>query len=211
MLATRNRGKLDELRSLFATLGIRVSDLGDEGIVENSRAEEGIESFATFEANAISKARYYSAMLPGRSVIADDSGLVVGMLGGEPGVRSRRWSGRTDLHGRALDLANNALLVSRLTGIAERSARFVCCAAWCDGVDCYVGSGEVRGRIVDDARGAHGFGYDPHFFVEELSCTLAEATTSEKGRVSHRGRALVALLNVLRLRGVLPADDTPRV
>lgn len=198
VLASRNEGKLRELRALFRTRGIAVEDLRDAGVVEDSVAEEAIESYATFEENALAKAAYFSERLPGRIVVADDSGLAVTALAGLPGVRSKRWSASPSLDGARLDTANNTRLLDRLGGVADRSARFVCAAAWCDGVNRVVERGEVRGRIVNEARGEHGFGYDPHFFVDELGMTMAEATVAEKERVSHRGRAFEALLDALR-------------
>ena len=203
ILASRNAGKLRELRALFATHAIAVIDLREARVEEDAVAEDAIEAYETFEENARAKARYFSARLPGRIVIADDSGLAVDALRGEPGVRSKRWSGRLDVSGAALDASNNALLRWRLGGAMERGARFVCAAAWCDGASELVVRGEVLGHIVDEARGSHGFGYDPHMFVDELGMTLAEATVSEKARVSHRGRAFERLLHLLRARGAL--------
>jgi XTP/dITP diphosphohydrolase len=201
ILASRNPGKLRELRALFATHSIDVIDLREAGVIEDPVAEDAVEAFDTFEENALAKARYFSACLPGRIVVADDSGLAVDALNGEPGVRSKRWSGRTDLRGAQLDASNNALLLSRLEGVIERGARFVCAAAWCDGTTEVVVRGEVRGHIVNEARGTHGFGYDPHVFIDELGMTLAEATVSQKEQVSHRGRAFVRLLDALHARG----------
>ncbi|MEP6730395.1 MAG: RdgB/HAM1 family non-canonical purine NTP pyrophosphatase [bacterium] len=203
ILASRNVGKLRELRALFASHAISVIDLREAGVAEDAIAEEAIEAFDTFEENALAKARYFAARLPGRIVVADDSGLSVDALRGEPGVRSKRWSGRTDVHGAALDAANNALLLSRLHDSAQRDARFVCAAAWCDGVSELVVRGEVHGHIVNEPRGTHGFGYDPHVFIDELGMTLAEATVSEKEQVSHRGRAFVRLFETLRMRGMV--------
>jgi XTP/dITP diphosphohydrolase len=200
VLATRNVGKLRELRALFADEGIDVIDLNEAGVPE-TREEEGLEVFDTFEENALAKARHFSARLPGRVVVADDSGLAVDALRGEPGVRSKRWSGRSDLEGPALDASNNALLLERLEGVVDRSARFVCVAALCDGERELAVRGEVSGRIVEEPRGREGFGYDPHFHVDELGLTLSEATVSEKQGVSHRGRAFSALLAVVRSRG----------
>lgn len=197
MLATRNAGKLLELRALFATHGIGVVDLRDVGIAEDADAEEHIESFETFEENALAKARYFSAQLPGRIVVADDSGLAVDALGGAPGVRSKRWSADAGDHGADIDAANNARLVRELRDADRRTARFVCAAAYCDGARELVVRGEVLGTIIDEARGSHGFGYDPHFLVDELGMTLAEATVAEKERVSHRARAFVRLLDVV--------------
>lgn len=201
VLASRNPGKLRELRALFASHAIDVIDLRQAGVDEDPVAEGAVEAYDTFEENALAKARYFSARLSGRVVVADDSGLAVDALHGEPGVRSKRWSGGTDLHGAALDASNNALLLSRLGGAAERGARFVCAAAWRDGGSELVVRGEVRGHIVTDGRGTHGFGYDPHMFIDELGMTLAEANVPEKERVSHRGRAFRRLLAALRARG----------
>jgi XTP/dITP diphosphohydrolase len=200
ILATRNVGKVRELRALFHDADIDVIDLDEAGLEERAE-EEGIEVYETFEENALAKARYYSARADGRPVVADDSGLEVLALGGEPGVRSKRWSGRDDLDGPALDAANNALLMARMQGVADRGARFVCAAAWCGGADSLVVRGEVPGAILVAPSGRHGFGYDPYFFVAELGRTLADATIAEKQRVSHRGRAFAALLEALARRG----------
>ena len=203
VLATRNAGKVRELRALFADAGIDVIDLREAGIAE-SAAEEDLEAFATFEENALAKARYFSAHAGGRTVVADDSGLEVFALGGAPGVLSKRWSGRTDLDGAALDAENNALLVAKVAGVTDRRARFVCAAAWHPGAvggEPIVVRGEVGGTIVDRPLGTHGFGYDPHFLSTELGLTLGEATIAEKQRVSHRGRAMGALLSAVRARG----------
>jgi len=199
VLATRNVGKLRELRPLFADAGIAVIDLAEAGIPASPEEEE-LECFETFEENALAKARWFARRVQGVPVIADDSGLEVMSLGGAPGVRSKRWSGRIDLTGAALDTANNALLVQRLRGVRDRRAKFVCAAAWCDGSREVVVRGETAGLIVGDgeARGEHGFGYDPLFQSDELGVTLAEATVAEKQAVSHRARAFAELL--LRLR-----------
>jgi XTP/dITP diphosphohydrolase len=202
VLATRSEGKLRELRPIFESYGVSVIDLAQAGVPESSE-ESDIESFDGFEENALAKARYFFERCGGADVFADDSGLVVDALGGEPGVRSKRWSGRVDLHGAALDRANNAQLLARLAGISERQARFVCAAAWRGTAGELVTRGEVPGRIVDAGSGSHGFGYDPHFFSDELDMTLADATVEQKRRVSHRGRAFDALWIELRERRVL--------
>jgi XTP/dITP diphosphohydrolase len=201
VLATRSAGKLRELRPLFESYGMRVIDLAEAG-VPVSAEEEAIEVYDTFEENALAKARYFHRRCGGRSVVADDSGLVVDALGGEPGVRSKRWSGRTDIEGAALDRANNEQLLGRLRGVADRRARFVCAAAWCGRARELVMRGEVDGRIIDNPSGAHGFGYDPYFVADELGMTLADASTEEKRRVSHRGRAFDALVRRMRELGV---------
>jgi XTP/dITP diphosphohydrolase len=192
-LATRSAGKLRELHPLFAAHGIDVIDLSAAGVVE-SAAEDELEVYPTFEENALAKAKYFHART-GRPAFADDSGLEVDALGGAPGVRSKRWSGRTDLTGQALDDENNRLLLDRLAGEANRAARYVCAAAYVDHGRELVSRGETAGRIIDTPRGEHGFGYDPYFFSVELDRTFGDATREEKEPVSHRGRAFRALLS----------------
>lgn len=202
LLATRSAGKLRELRPLFAARGIGIIDLDDAGIPE-SPAEDALEAHDTFEANALAKARYFHRV-SGRPTLADDSGLVVDALDGMPGVLSKRWSGRLDLGGQALDDENNRLLVERLRAVVasgsescDRRARYVCAAAFVDGAREVVRRGEVAGTIVDEPRGAGGFGYDPHFVADELGRTFGEVTREEKERVSHRARAFRALIDAL--------------
>jgi len=203
VLATRSAGKLRELRPIFAAVSVRVLDLAEAGVAE-SPDEAAIESFATFEENAMAKARYFFERCGGVDVVADDSGLVVEALGGEPGVRSKRWSERSDLEGQPLDRANNERLLARMRGVQNRRARFVCAAAWCGSEGEAVARGEVHGQIEERGSGAHGFGYDPYFYADELGMTLADATVEQKRVVSHRGRAFDALIATLRERGVLP-------
>jgi XTP/dITP diphosphohydrolase len=195
LLATRSAGKLRELRPMFSAAGLSVVDLPELGIVE-SADEEDLERYATFEENAMAKARYFHerTRMP---VVADDSGLEIEALGRRPGVRSKRWSGRTDLSGQALDDANNALLVQSLRGVADRRARYVCVAAYVDGNNSLLRRGEAPGVIVDEARGAGGFGYDPHFVLAGAGRTFAELSISEKEQLSHRGRAFSALIRAI--------------
>jgi len=195
LLATRSAGKLRELRPLFISRGVGVIDLSDAGIPE-SPAEDDLEVFDTFEENALAKARYFFAR-SGRPTVADDSGLAVDALGGRPGVMSKRWSGRGDLTGQALDDENNRLLLEKLKHETERRAHYVCAAAFVDGTREVVCRGEVHGRIVDEPRGVGGFGYDPYFFADELGRTFGEAAREEKATVSHRARAVRALLERL--------------
>ena len=202
MLATRSAGKLRELRPIFSTVGVRVLDLAEAGVPETPE-EADIERFDTFEENALAKARYFFDRCGGLDVVADDSGLVVDALGGEPGVRSKRWSQRADLHSHQLDLANNEQLVARMMGAKDRRARFVCVAAWRGTSGELIAHGEVSGRIETVASGAHGFGYDPYFFADELGMTLADATVDQKRDVSHRGRAFDELIWALRAHGAL--------
>jgi len=195
LLATRSAGKLRELRPLFAAHDIAVVDLRDAGIDESSE-EDALEVYATFEQNALAKAKYFYARSR-MATVADDSGLVVRALGGRPGVQSKRWSGRSDLSGQALDDENNRLLLERLSGVADRNASYVCAAAYVDASRSVVRRGEVGGSIVDRPVGDGGFGYDPYFFSSELGRTFGEASVGEKERVSHRGRAFHALISAL--------------
>jgi XTP/dITP diphosphohydrolase len=195
VLATRSEGKLRELRPLYAGAGMAVQDLREAGL-DVSPDEEGVEAFDTFEANALAKSRYFQA-LTGRPTVADDSGLEVEALQWAPGVHSKRWSGRRDLEGQALDDANNARLLTALQGVAEAKARYVCAAAFCDGSREVVVRGETAGVILREARGAEGFGYDPYFLSAELGATFGESSREAKERVSHRGRAFRALLERL--------------
>ena len=195
LLATRSEGKLRELRPLFAAAGLSVHDLREAGL-RPSPDEDFVELFDTFEANALAKARYFHA-LTGRPAVADDSGLEVAALQGQPGVRSKRWSGRDDLMGQALDDANNTKLLESLREVDRPRARYVCAAAYCDGVREEVTVGETAGIIVHDARGSDGFGYDPYFLSDELGATFGESSREAKERVSHRGRAFRALLERL--------------
>jgi XTP/dITP diphosphohydrolase len=186
-----------------------VIDLAEAGVPE-SPDEDALEAFSTFEENALAKARYFHART-GRPTVADDSGLAVVALGGGPGVLSKRWSGRTDLSGQALDDENNRLLMERLRGVADRRACYVCAAAFVDDERALIARGEVHGQIVDEPRGAQGFGYDPFFFSGELGRTFGEADRASKERVSHRGRAFRALLGqVAREVGVPDARDGDR-
>lgn len=202
VIATRSAGKLRELRPILLAAGVSAIDLTEAGIAASSD-EDAVEAFDTFEANALAKARYFFARAGGRSVVADDSGLEVLALDGAPGVRSKRWSGRPDLDSSALDAANNEMLMQRVRDVSDRRARFVCAAAWCGTEGSLVVRGEVPGRIVDQPSGAHGFGYDPYFFSDDLAMTLAQATVEQKQQVSHRGRAFAELIASLRARGVL--------
>ena len=198
VLATRNVGKLRELRPMFSTAGIDVVDLAGAGLAEELPGEDDVECFTTFAENAMAKAHFYYEALGGRAAtVADDSGLELSALNGAPGVHSRRWAQAAGLEGRALDAANNARLVRELSGATDRSARFVCAAAFYDGRRAIVRLGTIEGVALLEPRGALGFGYDPHFFVPALTKTLAEATLEEKERVSHRGVAFRALLAAL--------------
>ena len=199
LLATRSSGKLRELHGILASAGLAGVTLDDARIAV-SADEEHIEIFDTFEENALAKARYFHQK-SGMPTMADDSGLSVGALDGAPGVFSKRYSGRDDLSGQDLDDANNAKLLNALRGIDDTSASYSCAAAFVDDDGECVAMGETHGRVIDQARGTHGFGYDPYFFSTELGKTFGEATVEEKEEVSHRGRAFRALVAALRQRG----------
>jgi len=200
VLATRNPGKLRELQAMFAEAHIALDDLASAGLAAEDPAEDALEVFDTFEENARAKARWFASRLPGRVIVADDSGLEVDALGGAPGVRSKRWAG-SDATGQALDDANNAHLLASLRGAATREARYVSVVVCTDGVHEWSARGECRGRIVESPSGAGGFGYDPYFWSDELQCTFGDATRAAKATVSHRGRAFRALLSQWGARG----------
>jgi XTP/dITP diphosphohydrolase len=200
LLATRSAGKVREIRPMFAAAGIDVVDLNAANIAERSD-EEALEAATTFEENALAKARHFHRV-SGLPTVADDSGLEVAALGGDPGVYSKRWSGRADLSGQALDDANNALLLHRLERAKDRRARYVCAAAYCDGAVELVERGETVGLITVAPRGSGGFGYDPYFQSSELGRTFGEVSIEEKASVSHRARAFAKLLQRLTPRSM---------
>ncbi len=183
--ATQNAGKRREVRAILGELGVEFRTLADF-----EDLPEAIEDAATFEGNAADKARHYSR-LAGQWTLADDSGLVVDVRDGAPGVRSARYAG-----GHGDDAANNARLIAELAGVPvqRRTARFYCAIALADGEHILASSsGTIEGCIVDEPRGDNGFGYDPHFLVPELGVTTAEMPPEQKNRLSHRGRALRAI------------------
>lgn len=200
LVATRSEGKKRELLPILAPLGRGLLTLDDADIAFDP-AEDAIEAHATFEENALAKARWFHAR-SGIPCIADDSGLAVDALGGAPGVRSKRWSEQPDLDGVALDAANNARLLTALAaadaaGERGRGARYVCAGAYVDREREIFRRGETLGFILEEPRGSGGFGYDPYFWSPELRCTFAEATVEAKSEVSHRGRAMRALCAAL--------------
>ncbi|GAC1479048.1 MAG: RdgB/HAM1 family non-canonical purine NTP pyrophosphatase [Gemmatimonadaceae bacterium] len=206
LLATRSAGKIAELRPLLEAAGFIVTDLTTRGLPATEE-EDRLESHGTFEGNALAKARHFSAVSGGLAVIAEDSGLEVAGLGGRPGVLSKRWSDRRDLAGRALDEANNRHLVREMRGVMDRRARFVCAAAFVGcGVE-LVASGVTSGRIVEQPRGAGGFGYDPYFESSDLGITFGEADLAGKQRVSHRARAVHQL--IVAINGSVDLGSAP--
>jgi XTP/dITP diphosphohydrolase len=184
---TSNRGKLREFQ-------LAAQESGLAGVeIRAIDAPPPEETGATFEDTAREKALYYGAHTP-EYLFADDSGLEVDVLGGAPGVHSARFAGP-----EATDAANNALLLEKLRGIENRSARFICVIALVrSGVVVKTFRGAVEGRIIDTPRGSNGFGYDSLFYYEPFGCTFGEATTAQKMRVSHRAQALEAMFTYLR-------------
>ena len=189
VLASGNAGKLKELSSLLAPLGIEVLP---QSAFHVSEAEEPHPSFVE---NAIAKARH-AARATGLPALADDSGLCVDVLGGAPGVLSARFAGEPKS-----DARNNALLLERLAGETNRRARFYCALALvrhADDPQPIIACGEWHGEILEATRGHGGFGYDPLFLVPELDQTAAEIDHSLKNVLSHRGSAMRQLLERLR-------------
>jgi XTP/dITP diphosphohydrolase len=191
LLATRNAGKLAELRRLLESAVPGVEVVGLEDVDDYPEAPE---TGATFGQNALLKARE-AVRYTGLPAVADDSGLTVDALNGMPGVLSARWSGR---HGD--DDANTALLLGQLADVPDerRGAAFVCAAALVtpDGTE-RVLERQWRGTVIREKRGSNGFGYDPVFVPEGLSLTSAELEPEEKDARSHRGQAFAALVPVI--------------
>ena len=195
VLASANSGKLREFAALLAPLGLELLSQRSLGI------ESAEETGSSFLENALLKARHAAraAQLP---ALADDSGIEVDALGGRPGVWSARFAGAG-----ASDAANLALLLERLSGVAaeRRTARYQCVVAW---VGCaaeavpLLGQGTWEGRIALEPRGSGGFGYDPAFIPVGETRTAAELPAQEKNLVSHRAKALRALVAALKSHGV---------
>ena len=189
VLASGNPGKLREFRRLLAPLGIDVIAQGD------LQVPEADEPHATFVENALAKARHASSLtrLP---ALADDSGICVEALGGAPGVQSARYAGEPKS-----DARNNAKLVADLKGIAERRAHYYCMLVLLrhDGdPEPILAEGRWDGTIIDTPRGTDGFGYDPHFLDASTGLTGAELKLDIKNELSHRGKALRALVARLK-------------
>ena len=195
VLASANPGKLRELGALLAPHGLELVSQRSLGI------ESAEESGSSFLENALLKARHAAraAQLP---ALADDSGIEVDALGGRPGVWSARFA-----HPGASDAANLARLLKELTGVPaeRRTARYQCVVAWVESADDaapLLGQGTWEGQIALESRGSGGFGYDPVFIPAGDTRTAAELPAEEKNRVSHRAKALRALVAALSTRGV---------
>lgn len=190
LLATRNPGKIAEIRRLTAGSGWTW-----RGLDEFPRTPDAPETGGAFSDNARQKATYY-ASATGLPAVADDSGLEVDALDGAPGVDSAHYAGP-----ERDDAANNRKLIEALRGVpaVQRQARFRCVMALVSaGKTLAETSGAIEGLIIDTPRGTNGFGYDPHFLVPSLGRTMAELTPAEKNAISHRGQALRAMLAELK-------------
>jgi XTP/dITP diphosphohydrolase len=184
VLATHNAHKVEELRRILGP------SLGDIELVAYD-GPEPVEDGTTFEENALIKARA-AAKHTGLPALADDSGISVAALGGEPGIHSARYAGTRN------DADNVALLVANLRGESNRAAEFVCAAAFVDGDVEHVEVGRWPGSVLEEPTGSNGFGYDPVFKPEGLSVSSAELRAEEKNAISHRSRAFAALLPIVR-------------
>jgi XTP/dITP diphosphohydrolase len=198
--ATTSDGKLRDFRAAAHAHSIAIEPLPALGTMP-APEEDG----ATFKDNATLKAIYYSRFAPGELVMADDSGLEVDALNGEPGVRSARFAADAGLVDSPdandnTDVWNNMVLLQRLAGVPEpqRTARYRCVLVLaCDGEPLHAAEGAVEGLILDAPRGTGGFGYDPLFYLPELGQTMAEISLETKLSLSHRGHALRLLLEQL--------------
>ena len=197
LLATSNLHKLEEVRAILGSKGIEVVGLSER----EQRIEEPVEDADTFAGNARIKALGY-AKATGKRCMADDSGLVVDVLGGEPGIYSARYAGVGETR-EERDAANNALLLEKLSFInsKEPTARFVCalCVADPDGTIVAETEGTFGGVITSSPRGINGFGYDPLLFLPDVGMTSAELTPEAKNARSHRGVAVKKMLTLIEL------------
>lgn len=188
IIASNNAHKVQEIKQILDGKFEEILSLREAGV-----DHETVEDGSTFVENALKKAREIAA-ITGLAAMADDSGLCVNALNGAPGIYSARYSGCEDKS--LVDKANNDLLLKNLEGKSDRSAYFICSVAlvYPDGRE-VVAEGRMPGRIIDDPRGAKGFGYDPIFLPDGESRTAAELSDEEKNAISHRGRALKNLLD----------------
>lgn len=188
VLASNSAGKVREFGVLFANIGIEIIPQGELGIAPAP------EPHFTFVENALTKARHASEQ-SGLPALADDSGICVQALAGEPGVRSARYAGED-----ASDAQNNAKLMDALQGKTDRSAHYVCALVLIQHAldpEPLIVQCRWHGELLKAPRGQHGFGYDPYFLIPSLGMTAAELDPAQKNAISHRGQALRALFAVL--------------
>jgi len=194
VLASSNPGKLREFRAMLDPLGVAIVPQGELGIAD---AEE---PHPTFVENALAKARHASRA-SGLPAFADDSGICVAALDGEPGVHSARFAaprpGGPPQERDDQDRRNNEKLIALLAGKSDRRAHYYCVIVLVhhpDDPEPVIAEGRWHGEVIDAPRGTNGFGYDPYFFLPEFGCTAAELEPQRKNAISHRGRALAQLV-----------------
>jgi XTP/dITP diphosphohydrolase len=199
LLATRNEGKVRELRSLLASEPIQT-----ETLATHPEASDVEESGKTFDENARLKSAH-AARSTGLWALGEDSGLEVDALDGAPGVRSARYAGVQGDHA-----ANNARLMRELEGVEDRRARYVCVVALAnpDGEIVATARGTCEGWLLEEPHGSGGFGYDPYFVPERGECTMAELEPAQKDAISHRGQALRSFIPLLRLHLCLEEEPS---
>jgi XTP/dITP diphosphohydrolase len=195
VIASGNPGKIREFEQMLAPLGFEIVPQSSLGIPD---AEE---PHATFVENALAKARHASR-LSGSAAFADDSGICVAALGGEPGVHSARYAAGAAPGREAQDARNNHKLIEALAQQSDRRAHYYCVIVLvrhAGDPEPLIAEGRWHGEVIAEARGANGFGYDPYFYIPSLDRTAAELDADQKNAVSHRGQALKQL--VARLTG----------
>jgi XTP/dITP diphosphohydrolase len=192
VIASSNPGKIREFEQMLAPLGFAIVGQRELGIADAA------EPHATFVENALAKARHASgvAQVP---AFADDSGICVAALGGEPGVHSARYAAhdRQDIDRDTQDALNNRKLLAALADKADRRAHYYCVIVLVrhpDDPEPLIAEGRWHGEVITEARGANGFGYDPYFYLPALARTAAELESEEKNAISHRGQALKQLV-----------------
>lgn len=191
VLASNNAGKVKEFQALLAPLNFQVISQGELGIPPTE------EPHATFVENALTKARHASAA-SGLPALADDSGICAHALNGKPGVISARFAGEP-----ANDAANNLKLIAEIDHHPDRRAHYVCALVFISSPndpEPLIVQARWYGQIIPEAKGKHGFGYDPHFYLPDLQLTAAELDPAQKNLISHRGQALRELISQLKLR-----------
>lgn len=198
IIASKNMGKIDEIKFIFSDMPLKILSLSDIGL-DVDIVEDGND----FWANSLKKARVISK-LTGELSLADDSGLEVDALNGQPGVNSARYAGE-----EATDQENNIKLLKALTGIEskKRTAHFRCVITLYTPYDCLVQTlGSCYGKIAFEPRGKNGFGYDPIFITDKYNRTMAELSKEEKSTISHRKQAILSLKNFLTSKEAILGD-----
>jgi XTP/dITP diphosphohydrolase len=195
VIASGNPGKIREFRQMLEPLGLKIVPQRELGIPEPNEPHD------TFVENALAKARHASR-LSGMPAFADDSGICVAALGGQPGVRSARYADDARGHSReSQDDQNNRKLIAQLAGSDDRRAHYYCVIVLVRhpaDPEPLIADGRWQGEVIEEPRGTNGFGYDPYFYLSELSRTAAELDSDEKNRISHRGQAFRRFVMLLQ-------------